>query len=72
VEIKEFSQAKEASKYKIKTLLVCCVDIRCIIHFEFVCEETTVSYTVYVQMLIAVRHKRELWRDGYAPALALL
>jgi histone-lysine N-methyltransferase SETMAR len=44
------------------------LDIRGIIHFEFVSDRTTVSQTVYVKVLKrlidAVRRKRgELWRD---------
>jgi hypothetical protein len=55
------------SNSKIKTMLSCFLDIRGIIHFEFVPEGTTVNQTFYVvlkRLNDAVRHKRgELWRD---------
>jgi hypothetical protein len=55
-------------KVQIKTMLICFFDIRGIIHFEFVPEETTVNQTFYLEMLKrlidAVRHKgAEFWRD---------
>jgi hypothetical protein len=56
------------SKSKIKTMLICFLDIRNIIHFESVPEGTSVNQTFCVEVLrrlvVAVRSKRgELWRD---------
>jgi hypothetical protein len=57
----------QMSKFEIKTMLICFLNISGIIHFEFVPEGTTVNETFYVDVLKrlidAVRHKLgELWR----------
>jgi hypothetical protein len=39
------------SKFKIEKMLICFFDIRGIIHFEFVPEETTVNQTFYIEVL---------------------
>jgi hypothetical protein len=56
------------SKSKIKTIMICVLDIRGLINFEFVSEGITVNQTFYVEvskrLISAVRRKRgELWRD---------
>jgi hypothetical protein len=56
------------SKSEMKTMLICFLNIRAIIHFEFVPEGTTVNQTFYVEVLKrlsdSVRRMRgELWRD---------
>jgi hypothetical protein len=68
--MEEFPQAKEASdvEFHDQKKLICFFEIRCIIHFEFIPEGTTVSQTFYVEVLKrlidAVRQKRGmLWGD---------
>jgi hypothetical protein len=55
------------SKSKIEKILICFLDIRDIIHIEFVPEETIVHLTFHVmlkRLIDAVRCKcGELWRD---------
>jgi histone-lysine N-methyltransferase SETMAR len=53
---------------KIKTMLMCCFDIRGIIYFKFLPEGAIVNQAFYVEVLKrlidAMKHKQgELWRD---------
>jgi hypothetical protein len=65
VEIEEFTQAEikpKMSNKKNKIILICFLDIRYIIHFEFLPEGTTVIQTFYMESLKSsidsVRRKR--------------
>jgi hypothetical protein len=68
--LKNSSRPKKArvSKSKIKTMLICFFDIRCIIHFESVPKETTANNTFYMNvfrsLIDAMGNKQgQLWRD---------
>jgi hypothetical protein len=71
------------SKFKIKIMLICFLNIRSIFQFEFVSDRTTDNQKFFVEVskrfTDAVRCKRELWRDrsfilhhDNAPAHSLL